>query len=596
MRAHRLVATALFGLLLTSCTGDDAQDPQQTTPASGPTESQGPGNEPTVSELGGPRDTLVVAAPSDAETMLTVVVQATYDNDLYQNILMPSVIPSFDCELKYEPGLYESWEFSEDHTVLKVKLRDDITWYDGTPVTAADVAFTYDLIADTTVASPRISNIERMVPGKRPLIIDDHNVEFHFTQAYNPTTMIAHAAFVIVPKHLLESADRGTLRGHEWGRNPVVSGPLRIDKWQSDASITLVPNEKFTGPDELKARIERAIFKVIPEYSTRLVEIESGAADMMEQILPPDADRLAQEHPEIKLYRRGWRSNDYIAWNHFAPEDYKAKQSAAGPELDWSTVKAHPIFGDKAVRRALTKAVNVDKLIGDLLTSKSTGEVYGRRSVSTITPALCKIHNNDIDPLPYDAEAARAELAAAGWTDTDGDGILDKGGQKLSFTLMTNSGNPRRAKAAIIIQANLREVGVDMQIEKLETNTFFERLRKKDYEAALAGWSAGLFIDMIPLWHSGEQYEFNFVGYQNPEVDKLIEDALLEVDPDKSAEMFKQAQALIYEDQPYTFLYWMDEIVGVHERFKDAKVDILSSFNQLNTWWVPANEVKYGRQ
>ena len=100
---------------------------------------------------------------------------------------------------------------------------------------------------------------------------------------------------------------------------------------------------------------------------------------------------------------------------------------------------------------------------------------------------------------------------------------------------------------------------------------------------------------MSTIWHSGEDFEFNFTGYYNPEVDTAIETALKEPDPKKNADLWRTVQRKIYEDQPYMFLYWRDDIVGLHQRFKDAKVNVLSPIQRLNTWWVPASEVKYKR-
>ncbi|MFT4977145.1 MAG: peptide/nickel transport system substrate-binding protein [Myxococcota bacterium] len=127
----------------------------------------------------------------------------------------------------------------------------------------------------------------------------------------------------------------------------------------------------------------------------------------------------------------------------------------------------------------------------------------------------------------------------------------------------------------------------------MESNTFFERLRKKDYEAALSGWSAGLFVDPSVIWTSGPEYEFNFVTYKNERVDELIAQGLRTPDPAVAAPIWLEMQQLIYDDQPYAFLYWMDEIVGVHERFEDAKVNVSGALTDLHTWHVPADQVKY---
>jgi peptide/nickel transport system substrate-binding protein len=255
-------------------------------------------------------------------------------------------------------------------------------------------------------------------------------------------------------------------------------------------------------------------------------------------------------------------------------------------------VKPNALFGDKKVRQALAYAVNMDKIIQDILTSE-TGEAYARPAIGTITPSMCNAYNDQVKPFGFDPAKAKQLLAEAGWTDTDGDGIVDKDGKKFSFTLTTNAGNARRNKASIIIQAMLKDIGVEAKLEQIEGNTFFERLRKKDFEASLSGWSASLILDLTDLWHSGSQYQFNFTSYANPDVDALIEKGMNEPDPAKSAEMWKELQAKIYEDQPYLFLYWWDDSVAVHKRFREASPDLLSAMSEYWKWWVPADEVKY---
>ncbi len=578
------------------CNGDSAKSTQETsTDAAKPAAvDRGPGNEPTAEELGGAQDTLVVAVMKDVDSLNPVVSQSATDTAVLENLLIGTLDSDFDCGIKYKSQLVESWSWDETHTIMTQKLSKQYKWKDGTPVTAKDIKFTYDLIADKKVASARIGYIEYMKEGKRPQLVDDYTLEWHFTHAYDETTMIAHTGMSPVPMHVLKDADRATLRGHKFNREPLVNGPWKIEKWEPGSRIVLSANENFSGPAKDKPRLKRVIYKILPEPATRLVELENGSVDLIEGILPTDIARLRKEHPEISLRRRGWRFMDYVAWNQFDAEDYKAKGEAKG-ERDWSKLKRHSLFGDKAIRRALTKAINIQKLIDDLLTPVPGGEQYGRAAVSTISPEICGVHNDEIKRLPFSVAEAKKDLEALGWKDTDGDGLLDKDGKKFSFKMLTNSGNARRAKASIIIQANLKAIGVDMQIEHIETNTFFERLRKKDYEAALGGWSAGLFVDMTTMWHSGDKYEFNFTGYNNPDVDALMKKALREPDPTKNAALWKEVQAKIYEDQPYTFLFWRDEVVGIHKRFRDAKIDILSAYRDLATWWVPKEEVKYKR-
>jgi len=564
MIIRRLATLSLLALV--SCGGGGA-------PADKPSTPEG-GGDAKKADAHQTRGTLVAATQSDIGYLGSVVYEAAADSQILTNLSFPTIDPDFDCSLKKSPGWAKSWEWSDDGKVLKMELREDIKWSDGKPVTIDDLTFTYELIADPEVASPRLSYIQYMVEGKRPLVIDKTHVEWHFTRAYDRDTQIAHVSMVLMPKHIFGDADRKTLRGHPRINEPLSYGPWKLANRKPNESYVLEPNENFTGPDGWQPNLNRVIFRVIPEYSTRLIELESGKIDFMESVLVEDADRLRETHKDINLVRRGWRSNDYIAWN-----------------------LSNDLFKDKKVRRALAMAIDIDKIIGKVLTSK-TGESYARRSIGTITPALCGVHNNDVKPLPFNIEQSKKLLADAGWTDTDGDGFVDKDGKKFSFTLTTNTGNKRRANSSVLIQAQLKEVGVEVNIEQTESNSFFENLRKRDYEAALSGWSAGLFVDPEGIWGCDDpdkRNEFNFTGYCNEKVDALIDKGLNTPNPKDAAPIWKEMQAQIYEDQPYLFLWWMDEIVAINNRFENTHIDMLSRLNRLHEWEVAPDKVKYKR-
>lgn len=540
------------------------------------------------------RDALVIATALDAKDLLYVVSQSASDSAIIEATNVSSMDGDFDCKISYQPEFAASWQFSEDGKTITLHLRDDITWEDGQPVTADDYKFTYDLIADPAVASPRLDSLAHMVPDARPRVIDAHTVEFQFKDAYDRTTMLSHVNIPLAPKHVLDGpgVDRASLRGHAINATaPLANGPWRVTTWEKNSRIVLEPNPKFTGPKSMIPKLKRVIIKVIPEYATRLLELENGSVDLMDQVLVADADKLAAEHPEIQLHRRGWRSLDSVLWNSVDPADYKSKLDPAKPGVKPADVKPNRLFGDREVRRALASAIDVDKLIKDLLTSQVTGEVYGRPAIGTITPALCGAHNDNLKRIPFDPTATRTQLAALGWTDSNADGWLDKGGEAMRFTMITNAGNQRRAKAAVIIQSNLKDVGVDMQIEQLESNTFFERLRARDYDAALSGFAAGMLIDPGVFW--APNAEFNFTSYRSPKVDELIARGMAEPDYEKAKPIWQELQQTIYDDQPFAFLYWMDEIVAVNNRFQNTAIDVLSPYRRLHQWSVPVDKVKY---
>lgn len=522
----------------------------------------------------GPRDTLVVAWGSDIGSLNPVVSSSASDSQIMQQLNFPTIDSDFDCSLKKLPGIATEWSWSEDGKILSMTLRDDLKWSDGKPVSADDIAFTYELVADPTVTSPRMAYVEQLVPDARPKVIDATHIEWHFVEAYDRDTQMAHVSLTLVPKHALEGADRATLKGHEYSKNPLVNGPFKLAKYEPEQRIVLEANENFTGPDEYKPKLQRVVFKIIPEYSTRLLELQNGQIDMMEAVLVEDADMLRKNNPNIRLVRRGWRSMDYVAWNLKDPK-----------------------FSDKGVRHALAMSVNINDIIAKLLTSE-TGEAYARPATGTITPELCGVFNDQIQPLPYDPEKAKALFAEAGWSDTNGDGVLDKGGQKFEFTLMTNQENKRRAQAAIRLQSEFKNVGVQMNIQQVEFNSMVDRLHKRDFEAVLGGWSAALFVDPSDVWRSdepGKQREFNYTSYSNPKADALIDKGLATPKPEEAAPIWQEFQEVLYDDQPYMFLWWMDEIVALDNRFENYHINVLSNLNRLHEWEVPPDKVKYQR-
>jgi peptide/nickel transport system substrate-binding protein len=533
-------------------------------------------SEPPAANTAGSRtrDMLVVAYPGDIDSLNPVVSSSANDSAVADNLFYPTIDSDFDCSLKHKAGLAQAWSWSDDGKTLSMTLRDDLTWSDGVKVTASDLAFTYELLSDPLVATPRAGYVARLKPEARPKVIDATHVEWQFTEAYDRDSQIAHVSMTVLPRHVLEKVDRATLKGAPFSKAPTVNGPWKLAKYEPAQRFVLEPNEAFTGPAEQRPRLDRVVFKVIPEYATRLLELQNGTVDMMEGIAVADADKLRKDHPNLKLVRRGWRSMDYVGWNLMNSK-----------------------FSDKRVRKALALAVDVNDMIAKLLTSDS-GETYGRPAIGTITPELCGVHNDAVHPLTRDLSEAKRLLAEAGWTDTNGDGIIDKDGQAFQFSLLTNTENKRRADAAIFLQSHLKDVGVRMNIEKLDFNTMTDRMKRRDFEAVLSGWSAALFIDPSNIWHSdppGRKSEFNYVSYSNPAVDDLIARGLATPKPEEAAPIWKELQATIYEDQPYLFLWWMDEIIALDSRFSTHHINLLSRLYHLNEWEVAPDKVKYRR-
>lgn len=538
-------------------------------------------NEPEAGE------TLRIALASDVRDLLPPLYESATEGNVVAALNLPLLDSSFDCALQFNPALAKAWRFSEDGRTLVVELERGVTWPDGVAVTAEDVRFSWELLGDPRVRGPRAELLARFSPDARPRVVDPHTLEWEFVEATDRAAMLAFVASVYaVPKHLLGTADRASLRGHTLNvRSPVGNGPWAVKAWEPGRELVLKPNRAFAGPEAWRPKLGRVELRILPAYDARLAAMQGGSVDVVEGVAVRDADALVAADPDIQLRRRGWRSVEYVAWNAVDPADWRARASASADARP-SDSRPHPLFADREVRRALGMAIDVDGLIRALLTSERTGEVYGRPAVGTITPALCGIHNDAVPRLPFEPDAARARLAELGWTDTNSDGWLDREGRVFRFTLLTNAAWPRRTEAAELVREQLARVGVDVVVEPLEPALFYERLKARDFDAALSSWAASLYVDPSPIW--GEESEFNFTTYQSARVQALLAKGRAETNADAAAEVWRELQAVIYEDQPYAFLYWADEIVAIDGRFQDATVDLVGGWRDLHRWRTEA--------
>ena len=335
---------------------------------------------------------LTIATSSDATDLIGPLATSAIDHDILDAITLPLVRSSFDCRLDLTPGLARSWQLSPDGRTLQMTLRDDIRFSDGQPVTTADVAFTWDLIADPVVASPRISSAEALVGGG-PRVMGPDTLVWSFRDPGPASALLAQINVPIAPQHLLHDADRPSLRGHRRVYDPLASGPFVVEARQP-GEIVLGANPWFTGSDEDRARVAQIRFVTLPGAEARLEALLDGQVDLVAGILPVHLERIAAQRPDLRRIRRGWRAMDYIGWNNeVAP------------------------FDDPGVRRALTMAIDIDAAMAAVLPDHD-GQPLGRRAVGTITPELCDLQPPELPVLPYDRDAARALLAEAGWRAT----------------------------------------------------------------------------------------------------------------------------------------------------------------------------------
>ena len=453
----------------------------------------------------------------------------------------------------FAPQLAESWEWSDDHKTLTFHLRKNLVWSDGAPLTAEDVRWTWQAHIHPAVAwdSAYMKEAIRDVE-----VVDPVTVRFHFTRVYAKQLLDANEGLVL-PKHLWSQ-----LPFEKWRENPdwfrqhlVASGPFRIASWKPQQEMVLVRNERYWEKD--RPYLDRVILRFIPDAGNLLSQFLNGELDFIPQVSPSDATRI-QANPGLELV--SFWSNLYVvvAWNN-----------------------SRPLFADPEVRRALTLAIDRQAIVDTLLPGGT-----GRVGISPILQAVWA-HDKTLKPWPFDPVEARRILAAKGWKDTDGDGILDRGGKKFSFELTSNAGNQSRNDAAVMIQQQLRGVGIEATPRILEFNTLVTDTRSGNFDGTVTGLSIDTSLDLSGGYHSraiasGE----NFFRYSNPEVDRLIDLSARQVEFADALPYFHQIEHLLHHDQPATFLWESQRLTALNKRVHDAKPNLLQSLFNLKDWWV----------
>lgn len=522
------------------------------------------GKDSSIGHLDGPPapgDMLVEATIGDAKNLNPPLISETTGSGIASLVFGGLIRPGPDLEPEGE--IAESWEVSSDGRVLTYHLRRGVRFHDGHELTGEDVAFTAGVYADPEVNSPHRSDYEDI---ERVEVLSPHRVRVTYRKPFAPALWNFGA---ILPRHVLQGQD---VNKAPFNRAPLGSGPYRFVEWKTDRHILLEANSDYW---EGAPYVSRYLLRIIPDQSTAFLELLNGGVDALGAWA---GGALTPEQYARQTGTPGFRRNF---------EKYRTS-SLGYTYLGWNLNR--PMFRDKRVRRALTLALDRRAIVDNVL--------YGLGEVATGPyPPASWAHNPDVEPLPYDPEAAKKLLAEAGWTDTDGDQLLDRDldgdgkREPFSFEIVTNQGNVSRERVATIVQRQLQEVGVEARVRILEWTTFLTQfINKRDYDATILGWSLGVDPDAYAIWHSSKtgEHEYNFVGYANPKVDRLLEEGRRTLDLEARKRIYRQIHAILAEDLPYTFLYVPAGLSAVHRRFKGIEVTEWSIGRHPERWYVPA--------
>jgi len=513
--------------------------------------------------------TLVFVTPGEPDILLPPVSQQAGARDVADQVFLKLADIGLSTntvgEEDFQPQLAERWEWEGPRTLV-FHLDPRARWHDGQPVTAADVAFTFEAYVDPAVASPFRLSLRRLA---RVTARDSATAVFQFRERYGEMFFDAVYHMRILPAHLLRGVPRDQWQTAPFGRQPVGNGPYRFVSWRAGRDLELAADSTFFLG---RPGISRLIWRFTPDLQVAVTQLIAGEADALEFLGSPENVTRARAAQHLTIYPSRGSAYGYLGFNLAANGD---------------TTRPHPIFGDREVRRALSMAADRARLL------KNVFGDFAKLPPGPM-PQIWWIWDPGIRQLPYDTAQAARLLAARGWRDGDGDGIRDRAGQRLSFRLLVPSTSGIRKQYAQLLQEQFRSVGVQMEIDEVELSVVQERLMAGRFDAAIFGWSADPTpsSSLAQLWTRAGFGGQNSLRYDNPAYGRLVGRATAAgVTRDQARAAWREAIETLNDDAPAIFLFAPDNVSAVHSRVADVRLRPDSWWALVRTWRIPPDRL-----
>lgn len=523
-RLKWLVCILVMLTVIVSACGSPSKSSNPETPPNGsntPAPEPGAKDPPQGTDDTGANE-LVIAWLSDPPSMDPHMSTDQQTSVMTTHIYDTLVI--HDKDLNIQPGLAESWK-AIDELTWEFKLRQGVKFTDGSPFNAEVVKANIDRMQDPEVASPRASLVGMI---KEVKVVDEYTVQLVTEYAFSPLLAhLAHSAVGMISAEAIkldyEKVKAGEKGGAYLAQNPVGTGVFKLESWNPGQEVKLVANADYWGD---KAKVERVTFKVVSEEGTRIAELETGYAHIIDPVSPSSISRI-ESTDGMSLNRQASLSLSYIGFNN----DKKP-------------------FNDVRVRQALSMAINKDEIISG---------IYEGTGIPAVGPLAPDVNGYDatVKPIEHNIDKAKELLKEAGY----------EGG--FSTTIWTND-NPERIKVAEYVQSKLKELNVEVKIEVVEWGAYLAQTAEGKHDMFILGWStvtADADYGMYELFHSknvGEPGNRTFT--KDPELDKLLDAGRKENDPEQRKLIYKQAQEKLVELAPMLYIHHQEYLNGVSSK------------------------------
>lgn len=480
-----------------------------------------------------------------------------------QSYVLDSLMSRNVDTYEWEPELATQGEISEDGTTFTFTLRQGATFHDGKEVTAEDVKFSFDVIFDDAFQAfhirPYFENIAQAT------VLDRYTVRFTAKKKYFGNFNVL-AGLEVLPKHVYGDAKKAK----KLNKKLIGSGPYILDRYDKGRQIVLQRNTKWWGNElpqfQGEHNVKRIVLKFANEENIALAMLTKGELDF--ESLTPEAYVKKTEGPE-------WGS-----------KVLKVKATNKSPQgygfIGWNLRK--PLFQSRQVRRALAHLMHRELMNQKFrygMSLLATGPWYQQSEYADPT----------VEPMLFDPTEALSLLRSEGWSDSDKDGVLDRqmNGTKVDFHFTLLTANKDTEKYWVLYQSDLTKAGIRMDIQLVEWNTFITKLDEGQFDAVALGWSGGA-VDLDPkqIWHSASAVRggSNFIGYKNPQVDALIDQAREELDKTKRIALLRHVYRQIADDAPYAFLFNNQFTLYAHTARMHKVRETYNYGIGLSYWWI----------
>ena len=512
---------------------------------------------------------LVLMSQATTPKITPLIASDSFAFDLWASYLFDTLCGRDPDTLEWTPNLALSWKISSDSLTIDFVLRKGVTFSDGTPLTADDVVFTFDLMRNPDVEDPimkvgadRLDRVEK---------VGDYQVRFVFKEPYYKSFELASSMPIMskafYSKYSIKEFNEST--GLVMGSGPYRMADPTSWRPQPGQPFQVVRNERYWGPPP---SFDSVVWNTIEQPSARVTAFRNGDIDFLGQDNPPTPEQYTKliVDPELLAHTQHWALTNpteafyFLAWNEKEGRDGKPTA-----------------FADARVRKAMTLLTDRQAILQAIIHG------YGAETTSPFAPDTPQC-DPDIKPWPYDPVAAEKLLEDAGFH-RDGDHMVGPDGKPLAFKILFNTNSEPRRRIASFLHDAYAKVGIDAEPENAEWSVFQQRLDNRQYEVAIAALGGALEgdpyeeLDTSQIAKTGQ----NIVQFSDPEMDKAIAVARSTVDDAKRMPLWHKVHRMIHEEQPYTYLFIYKELDIARDRIHGLMPTKFVGLNQSAEWYLP---------